>query len=136
MKIQKIYYFNILHVLGMRTEDCGDSEPKLTLDRMDPTNLRPEVRVATHLRLACRIKSATRSSSGGGSALWRTQGDGDLASEITFLYRRRTMVKEARTEVRWTDDVARWIRVMSQFMGHGNICKPQMTVMTPCLYGH
>jgi hypothetical protein len=42
----------------MWTEDRGDSEPKLTLDRMDPTKLCPEVRVATHLFLACRIKSA------------------------------------------------------------------------------
>jgi hypothetical protein len=75
-------------MLGMRTEDRGDSEPKLTLDRMDPTNIHPEVRVATHLHLACRIKLATRSSSGGRSALWRTQGDEGLASEVTFLYRR------------------------------------------------
>jgi hypothetical protein len=72
----------------MRTEDHRDSMPKLTLDHMDPTNLRPKVRVATHLRLACRIKSVTRSSSGGGSALRRTQGDGGLASKVTFLYRR------------------------------------------------
>jgi hypothetical protein len=72
-------------MLGMRTEDRGDSEPKLTLDRMDPTNLRSEVRVVTHIRLACRIKSATRSSSGGRSAR-RTQCDGGIASEITFLY--------------------------------------------------
>jgi hypothetical protein len=46
-------------LLGMWTKDIGDSKPKLTLDRMDPTNLRPEVRVATHLRLVCRTKSAT-----------------------------------------------------------------------------
>jgi hypothetical protein len=39
-------------MLGMRTEDRGDFEPKLTLDRMDPTKLRPEVRITTHLRLA------------------------------------------------------------------------------------
>jgi hypothetical protein len=72
----------------MRIEDRGDSEPKLTLDRMDPTNIHPEVRVATHLCLTCRIKSATRSSSGGGSGLRRTQGDGGLTSKVTFLYRR------------------------------------------------
>jgi hypothetical protein len=75
-------------MLGMRTEDHGDSEPKLILDRMDPTNLRPEVRVATHLRLACRIKSAMRSSSGSGSALRRTHGDEGLASDVTFSYQR------------------------------------------------
>jgi hypothetical protein len=68
----------------MRTEDCGDSEPKLTLDRMDPTNLHPEVRVATHIRLACRIKLAMRSLSRGGSALRRAQGNGGLASEVTY----------------------------------------------------
>jgi hypothetical protein len=72
----------------MRTEDGGDSKPKLTLDLMDPTNLRSKVRVVTHLRLACMIKSATRSSSEGRSALRRTQDDGGLVSEVTFLYRR------------------------------------------------
>jgi hypothetical protein len=76
----------VLTMLGMRTEDHEDSEPKLTLDRMDPTNLRPEVRVATHLRLTCGIKSVRRSSTGGRSALQRTQGDGGLTSEVTFLY--------------------------------------------------
>jgi hypothetical protein len=73
-------------VLGMRTEDRRDSELKLTLDHTDLTNLHPEVRVVTHLPLACRIKSATQSTSGG--ALRRTQGDGGLTSEVTFLYRR------------------------------------------------
>jgi hypothetical protein len=72
----------------MRIEDREDSKPKLTLDRMDPTNLHPKVRVATHLRLICRIKSATRSSSRGGSALQRTQGDRDITSEVTFVYLR------------------------------------------------
>jgi hypothetical protein len=75
-------------VLGMRIEDREDFEPKVTLDHMDLINLRPEVRVPTQLCLACTIKSATRRSSGGGSALRRTQGDGGLASEVTFLYRR------------------------------------------------
>jgi hypothetical protein len=65
-----------------------DFEPKLTLNRMDPTNLHSEVRVATHLYLACRIKSTMRSSTGGGSALWRIQCDGGLASDVTFSYRR------------------------------------------------
>jgi hypothetical protein len=46
-------------LLGMRTENHGDSKPKLTLDSMDQTNLHPEVRVATHLCLACNIKLAT-----------------------------------------------------------------------------
>jgi hypothetical protein len=71
----------------MQIKDRGDSEPKLTLDRMNPTNLRSEVRVVTHICLTCRIKSATRNSSRGRSAR-RTQCDGGLASEITFLYRR------------------------------------------------
>jgi hypothetical protein len=97
----------------MWTEDRRDSEPKLTLDHMDPTNLRPEVRVATHLCLTCSIKSAKRSSSGGGSALQRTQGDGGLTSEVTFLYRRPEDGEGARTEVHWTDDLARWTHVMS-----------------------
>jgi hypothetical protein len=70
----------------MQAEDRGDSELKLTLDRMDPTNLCPDVSVATHLRLTCRIKSAMQSLRGGRSALRRTQGDGGLASEVTFLY--------------------------------------------------
>jgi hypothetical protein len=75
-----------VRLLGMRTEDRSDFEPKLTLDCMDPINLHPEVRVVTHLCLACRINLVTRSSSGGGSALRRTQGDRGLASEITFSY--------------------------------------------------
>jgi hypothetical protein len=39
--------------------------------------------------------------------------------------------KGARTEVRGTDDMAEWTRVLSRFVGHRNICKPQMTIMTP-----
>jgi hypothetical protein len=41
------------------------------------------------------------------------------------------MVKGARTEVRSTDDVVGWTRVMSRFVGYENICKHQMTVITP-----
>jgi hypothetical protein len=33
-------------------------------------------------------------------------------------------------EVLSADDVARWTRVTSPFMGHRNICKSQRTVMT------
>jgi hypothetical protein len=115
----------------MQTEHHGDSEPKLTLDRMNPTNLHPEVRVATHLRLACRIKSATRSSNGGRSALRRTQGDGGLTSEVTFFTEGRRTAKGARTEIRWTDDVTGWTCVMSRFTGHRNIYRTQRIVMTP-----
>jgi hypothetical protein len=86
--LSSLFVALVIAVLGMRTEDREDSKLRLTLDRMDPTNHRPKVRVATHLCLTCKIKSATRSSSGGGSALRRTQGNGGLTSMVTFLYRR------------------------------------------------
>jgi hypothetical protein len=48
-----------------------------------------------------------------------------------FCIEGRRTAKGARMKVRWTDDVVGWTHVMSRFVEHKNICKPQRTVMTP-----
>jgi hypothetical protein len=77
----------VLPAVGDTNRDRGDYESKLTLI-VDLINLSLKIRGVTHLHLAYRIKSVTRSSNRGESVLRRTQSNRYLTSEITFLYQR------------------------------------------------
>jgi hypothetical protein len=50
------------------------------------------------------------------------------------LHQRPEEGEGVRSEVDQMDDMAGWTRVTSLFAGRRNICKSQMTVMTPWLY--
>jgi hypothetical protein len=70
--------------LGMRAKGHGDFQIEAHPRMHYLMNLRPKMKVATHLCLACRIKLVTRSPSRSGRSPQRSQGGGGSASEVTL----------------------------------------------------
>jgi hypothetical protein len=54
----------------------------------------------------------------------------EVPHQRSSLHQRPKDGKGTRSEVYQMDDVAGWTRVTYLFMGHGNICKSQRTIMT------
>jgi hypothetical protein len=71
-------------LLGMRAEGLGDFQIEAHSRLYFLTDLRPEVKVVTHLHLISRIRLATQSPSRSVSLLRRSQGGRGSASEVTF----------------------------------------------------
>jgi hypothetical protein len=124
-------------LLGMRAEGHRDFKTEAHPRMHILTNLRSEMKVATHLRLFCARSSRPCEAqaeagahfgghfcTGGlkavkGSRRWSPRTEWPQGDE------------EAMPEVYSIDDVAGWTRVASSFVGHRNICISQRTVMTP-----
>jgi hypothetical protein len=93
-------------------------------------NLRPEMKVAAHLRFSVgsrRPRKAQVEARGHSEGLKMVE----IALWRSSLHQRPEDGEGTRSEVYQMDDVAGWTCVASLFMGHGNICKCQRTVTTP-----
>jgi hypothetical protein len=66
----------------MQAKGHGDSQIEAHPQTHVPMNLRPEMSVAAHLHLVCRIESATQSPSKSGKSLQRSQGGRGSESEV------------------------------------------------------
>jgi hypothetical protein len=114
------------YLLGKRAGGHRDSKIEAHPQMQILMNLHSGTKVAIHLRTFFAGSSHLRWSPGiGGRSSWRSSP-----------CRRHQCGEEAEAEiidvpeVLSADDVTRWTRVTSSFVGHRNICKSQMIVMT------
>jgi hypothetical protein len=94
------------------------------------TNLHPEMKVAAHLRLFCRIELPREAQ-----AKAESHSRGLKAAKVprrrSSLHQRLEDGEGVESEVYQIDDMAGWTHIASLFVGHKNICKSQKTVITP-----
>jgi hypothetical protein len=93
------------------------------------TNLHHEMKVATHLHFSAgsRWPREAQAEAGGHSGGLKTV---EVPHRRSSLHQSPEDGEGARSEVYQMDDVVGWIHATSLFVGHGNICKSQKTVIT------